>query len=62
MVSIRYFCGVGEFCRTKSSPREDLISNERHRHRRHAQSDEQSRSGIKAMRRMAMGNVGTLTG
>ena len=27
MVSIRYFCGVGEFCRTKSSPRGALISN-----------------------------------
>ena len=27
MVSIRYFCGVGEFCKTKSSPRGALVSN-----------------------------------
>src|ERR1700722_6029367 len=27
MVSIRYFCGVGEFCRTKSTPRGGLTSN-----------------------------------
>src|SRR5579863_1614734 len=27
MVSIRYFCGVGEFCRMKSSPCGKLTSN-----------------------------------
>ena len=61
MVSIRYFCGVGEFCSTKSKPRGDLVSS----------SDtgaatipramqKKMRDGIRTVRAVAGSNFGSL--
>src|SRR5580704_7238893 len=52
MVSIRYFCGVGEFCRLKSSPRGALVSNNDTGTAAMPKAMQQTRSGIQAMRRM----------
>src|ERR1700692_2182197 len=52
MVSIRYFCGVGEFCRMKSSPRGVLISNSGAGTAVMAKAMPQRRIGIQAMGRM----------
>src|ERR1700724_531158 len=54
MVSIRYFCGVGEFCRMKSSPRGALVSNNDSGTAAMPKAMQQTRSGIQAMRRMTM--------
>src|ERR1700730_3735512 len=54
MVSIRYFCGVGEFCRTKSSPRGTLVSNSDAGTAAMTKAMQQTSTGIQAMRRMTM--------
>src|SRR5882724_3123432 len=54
MVSIRYFCGVDEFCRMKSSPRGALVSKSDTGTDAMTRAKQQIRMGIHAMRSMTM--------
>src|SRR5882757_2735807 len=54
MVSIRYFCGVDEFCRMKSSPRGALVSKSDTGADAMTRAKQQIRMGIHARRSMTM--------
>ena len=60
MVSIRYFCGVGEFCRTKSTPRGNLVSNNDTGAATRPNARQKSRIGMEAIRGMSVGNFASL--
>src|SRR6266849_408598 len=60
MVSIRYFCGVGEFCSTKSNPRGCRTSNSDAGAAARYKAMQATRTGTEAMRIVAVSKSGTL--
>ena len=62
MVSIRYFCGVGEFCKTKSNPPGCRMSNSDAGPAARNKAMQVTRTGMEAMRTVAVSKIRNLGG